>query len=368
MDGLSEEMVSNLVSAGFVVDGNVDEVEKYLYFYDATRFATSAGILSIAFLPTYDCNLACPYCLQGQDKKAQRITPEGVDRILVFARKEIGKMKDQGIVPKAIRVFLYGGEPLLEKERIRQFCKGIKCLSDDAGIPAEFSMTSNFTLLDDDFIDFIEEFHIVTQVSIDGTPQQHDVRRIMRGGQGTYDRILANLEKMRARNLQDLVVIRLNIDRTNIDDAEAIISAVEKYSNDVYFGFLDHFEGNNDCYSECIDRASYSYEISSRLDRILHSHGFHSNVRFGKQAPCSINSINKYFIDYRCDVYKCEMLVNMPEMRAGYIDKNGDFISEAGYFHQMAISPVKYPECRKCLLLPMCAGGCAGKSYFKYSK
>ena len=361
---INSNTLNAMIENGFIVEDSEDEYEKYMLFYNSIRYGESAGVFSLTFMPTYNCNLACPYCMQGLSKDRYRISKNGVDSILKFAGKQIIETGSHGIPIREMHIALYGGEPTLEKERLKQLCVGIREIANKENIPIYFTMTSNFTMIDDDFIDFIEEYDITTQVSIDGTREQHDQRRITKDGKGTYDVIISNLEKLKSRHLEDHVVIRLNIDKNNIDDAEKIFSSVEKYSTDVYFGFLDHFEGNNDCFGDCVDRASYSYEVTNHLDKIVKDHGFPANARFGKQAPCAINCINNFFIDWKLDVYKCEMLVNIPEMKVGYISDDGEFVMTSGYYHQMGISPNKYPECRTCKLLPMCAGGCAGKSFF----
>ncbi len=365
---IQQEFIDQMTQSGFIVEKDVDEYEKYLLFYNNTRFLKTAKAFSITLIPTYNCNLACPYCMQGQNKQSDSINEKDLYRIVNFSKHEIENTEANGIHVEDIYVALYGGEPLLEKRALERFCWLMVELAKEKKCEIHFSMTSNFTLLDDEFIEVIKKYGIITQVSIDGTKEQHDRRRLTKGGKGTYDTIIKNLIKMKNNHLEDHLVIRLNIDRDNIQDAEAMISAVETYSTDIYFGFLDHFKGNNDCFTDCIAKENYSDEISAKLERISINHKFPRVARFGKQSPCTLNCVNKYFVDYKFDIYKCEMVVNNPDMKVGSINQDGYFVPSAGYYHQMAINPDRYAECRDCILLPMCAGGCAGKSYFKYSK
>lgn len=119
-------------------------------------------------------------------------------------------------------------------------------------------MTSNFTMIDESLIDFIEEYDISTQVSIDGTPEQHDLRRKTKAGSGTYKTIVSNLDKMRGRGLKSKITIRINLDKDNVSDAEAILKGLTPYSDDIYFGYLDSYSGKNDEYNNCIDCNDYS--------------------------------------------------------------------------------------------------------------
>lgn len=364
----SEKNLKALMQAGYLVDDSEDEYNKYLYFYNSVRFGRSASTFVITFVPTYGCNLACPYCMQGQDKNPKRITDEGVNSIVLFCEKQIAKTEEQGQEIKQLYVNLFGGEPTLYKDALFLFCRSIKRLADEKSIPIAFLMTSNFTMIDDNLINFIDEYDISVQITIDGTPEQHDKRRITKTGLGTYETIISNLQRIKDRGLKSKITIRINLDKDNVSDAEAILKKLMPFSDDIYFGYLDNYSGKNDDFTSCIDCNQYATINTSRLDDILRENGFLlGGRRFGKQAPCSINSVNKFFVDCNLDVYKCDMLLNNPKMRVGTIGDDGSFSPEAGYYYQMNISPEKYPRCRYCKLLPLCGSGCAGKSYFRFS-
>jgi uncharacterized protein len=253
---------------------------------------------------------------------------------------------------------------MLQKPALIYFCDGIKAVADKYACEIIYSMTSNMTLLDDDMIGLMEKYHIHVQVSVDGTKEQHDTRRIFTNGSGTYEIILKNLKRLLDAGLKDLVVIRLNIDKNNLKDAENIFAAVREYSNDVYFGFLDTFKGYNDLFSsQCVSNDIYPEIVSRTFNDIYQKYGQPASTSFGKITPCSLNSENKYFIDLFLNVYKCEMLLNQAENRIGFIGNDGRLIKTAGFYQQMNRSPQLFPECIVCTLLPLCAGGCAGKAF-----
>jgi uncharacterized protein len=230
-------------------------------------------------------------------------------------------------------------------------------------------MTSNLTLLDVDLLALIKKYSIHIQVSIDGTKTQHDTHRIYKNGKGTYELIMKNLRWLNENSLKDYITIRLNIDKSNLKNADEIMRAVYTYSNDVYFGFLDTFKGFNDMFSEnCITNEVYPEVVSQKFNEIYKKYGFPLPQPFGKMTPCSLCCENKYFIDYRLDVYKCEMLLNQPVARAGQLADDGAFIPSAGFYSQMNHSPRRFEECMECKLLPLCAGGCVGKAYIANEK
>ncbi|MDD5922535.1 MAG: radical SAM protein [Eubacteriales bacterium] len=87
-------------------------------------------------------------------------------------------------------LYLFGGEPLLRTNRkiVEYICSNARKL----GIP--ISCISNGYDLDE-YIDLILDYNFQTvQITIDGTKETHDSRRFLTGGQGTFDRILKNVD------------------------------------------------------------------------------------------------------------------------------------------------------------------------------
>ena len=73
-------------------------------------------------------------------------------------------------------------------------------------------------------------------------------------------------------------------------------------------------------------------------------------------------------IDCNLNVYKCELLINRPECRVGYLLEDGTFIKEPNFYNQMSISPFESKKCTDCKFLPLCGGGCQGTEYIEKGK
>ncbi|MDR0842568.1 MAG: radical SAM protein [Acidobacteriota bacterium] len=278
-----------LKSQHFIVEFGMNEAHEYLYFYNRTRFAKTSGTLAITLIPTYNCNLACPYCIQGQSKTNKSMSDEDLIDILAFTESKLIQSQKDTVPIAKIRASLYGGEPMLHKNVLVSFANGMYAIAQKYNCEIIYSMTSNMTLLDDDMLDLMRKYRINTQVSIDGTKEQHDMRRITKNGAGTYNIIMKNLQRLNNTGLKDCVIIRLNIDKNNIDEADGIMRSIRDYSNDVYFGFLENYNTFNDAFSEkCISRESYTQIVSNKFDAIALKYGFTPNTHFGKQAPCSL--------------------------------------------------------------------------------
>lgn len=365
---INPDYIEPLYEQKFLVDKDADEQSEYLYFYNRLRFGSTAKLLSITLVPSYGCNLACPYCLQGQEKKSKAMSLSDVHRVLNFVENRIIESREGNNVPiTKINAKLYGGEPMLQKEAITVFCNGMSEIAKNYECEIKYFMTSNFTLLDDDIFDLIKKYQIITQVSIDGDRNAHNARRVWKDGRGTYDTIINNLKRFKQEHLEDLIVIRLNIDNENISAAEQMMEEIHTYSTDVYFGFLENFNGYNDDFGDKfvnVESVSKSQKIKS-LNALMKKYGYIVPEEFGKLAPCALNIENKFFIDCFMNVYTCELALNQPELKVGVLDSDDNFAPNANFYKIMNHSPALFPECMKCKLMPMCAGGCSAKAYIQ---
>lgn len=355
----------SLFENGFIVDKDNDEMYQYRYFYESTRFGSSAKVLGITFIPTYNCNLSCPYCYEGEEKSVDKIKKEDINKILGFISSQIKGSRDFVPISK-LRILLFGGEPLLCKNELIYFCNATSNIAKKFNIDVEYSMVTNLTIVNSEIIDLIAKYKIVTQVSIDGIKEDHDKRRIYKNGQGTYDTIISNLEALLNNGLKNLVTIRINIDETNTKQADILFKTLKKYSDDIYFGILRSYKGINDNYNQncfkgnCIDNIS-----TEQLHDIYVNNGFEVPQKFGKKSPCGLNAQNKYIIDNKLNVYKCDLLINHPECRVGYINEDGEFFIEPNYYQQMAFSPFLFEDCLNCKFLPLCGAGCPAEKYLE---
>jgi uncharacterized protein len=366
LEGISQNMLDSLVGQHFVVPKDYTESKEYLYFYDRVRLGGGAKLLSITLVPTYNCNLACPYCLQGLNKKNTNMTPEDVMKVVTFARKTIANSRSVGVPISRINVRLYGGEPMMQKRCLSIFCEEMKKVADEYSCAVNYSMVSNMTLLDDELFELIKKFNINVQVSIDGTEEEHNKRRIDRKGRGTYTVITNNLKKLKEAHMEENVVIRINLDKDNLHSAETVMENVHQYSTDVYFGYLENFQGFNDACTNCLEKKPLPVsEVTEKLNVIMRKYGYRVPEEFGKMAPCALNFENKFFVDCYLNVYKCELALNQPELSVGTISDEGEFIPNKNFYRQMDHSPRNMPECMACNLLPLCGGGCAAKAYIE---
>jgi uncharacterized protein len=364
LQSIDNNTIDALTTEGFLVEDDVDENLCYKYYYDRARFSASADILNIIFIPSYNCNLRCPYCYEGENKTSGKIKLNQIDLILSFIQKQIDKSQNSTPI-KMLTTLLYGGEPMMNKVALKKYCAGIIDIVKKNNLKYHFDMASNLTLLDDEIINLIKDYNILVQVSIDGIKEQHDTRRVTATGKGTFDTIVVNLEKLINAGLKKNIMIRANIDSDNLEQAEALFNQMKKYSDDIYFGLLTKYNGFNDGYEKQCINTDCSKALLLDTHKIYKKFNLPIPQKFGKKGPCAINCENKFIVDYALNVYKCDLLVNNPKCRIGVINENGDIEYNSNFYKQMNFSPFNYDKCRNCKFLPICGGGCPAKDFFK---
>lgn len=136
---------------------------------------------------TEQCNLRCRYCAYSGLYETERTHSEKrmplsmaknvIDWYLSFDRDEYS-------------IGFYGGEPLLEKDKIKKIINYVKSKTDRKII---YSLTTNATLIDDDILNLLVDNNVRLTVSLDGPPDVHDRYRVFKDGKGSFDIIFEKL-------------------------------------------------------------------------------------------------------------------------------------------------------------------------------
>jgi len=82
-------------------------------------------------------------------------------------------------------ILFYGGEPLLEKELIYQIVAETQKIKQETGHVFHYKMTTNGTLLDEDFLKMAQEVNLTIGMSHDGLAQ--DDNRLFYDGSGSFE-------------------------------------------------------------------------------------------------------------------------------------------------------------------------------------
>lgn len=206
-----------LLEAGYLTVLSSEDEVRWFEQHVAAQISEKQAA-NIAVVTTNSCNLACSYCFQadtGMRAIPQRYLTEGdADSILRSVSSLIGS---RGVS----HLELFGGEPLLPRlgNVVRKLVLG------GAELGLQTHATTNGVFLHH-FADVLSPTMLNDLiVSLDGTAEYHDLRRVPLSGAPTFSTIINNIELALDKGVS--VYIRPNIDRRNIDGLPKLIDFLD---------------------------------------------------------------------------------------------------------------------------------------------
>ena len=138
--------------------------------------------MNYTFHLTEKCNLNCTYCYEGEKGSLE----------LPFL--DIKKVLDNEVKSgsKKCQISFFGGEPLLKKELIYEIVNYADELEKNNDIKFSYSITTNATLIDKDFIKLAKKKDFLIGISLDGNRETHNKNRRTYSGEETFDLVCDN--------------------------------------------------------------------------------------------------------------------------------------------------------------------------------
>jgi len=235
--GITSEERERLVAQGYLTTLLENEERRVVLSLAAAMRQRDLSLhrASFVIVPTYVCNLRCPYCFQGHDMHAGKgvfgrvMTTSDVAAIFsviddlrrpgaVARLLGVAEEGDHLVGPDASsvangrqQVTLFGGEPLLPETRA---VVG-EIVSEAASRDLEVSAITNGVQLRY-FQDLLGPDGISSlQITLDGVAHRHDQRRIGPGLRHTFAMVVENIDMALTRGAG--VDVRMNV---NIDNQE----------------------------------------------------------------------------------------------------------------------------------------------------
>lgn len=160
---------------------------------------------------SHNCNMRCVYCFAHGGNYGRRnmiMSKDVAKKCIDYWYKHLNKSID-----KATIVF-FGGEPLVNKEVFYFAVNYINGLLEKDNIKPQYNFTSNGTLFDDEFIEFMMKNNIGVTLSIDGGKDIQDKNRPLVTNESSYDLIKNNVAKLK-KNI-DILTARMTLTRENV--------------------------------------------------------------------------------------------------------------------------------------------------------
>ena len=378
---VERETIEQLTEQGFLVTDRESERNELRAFFREVREGTDT--LKVTVLTTLQCNFACDYCIQGDhgdyNKTAAKMSLEMAARVSAWVESRMDE-----IGPKRLVVTFFGGEPLLNMPVLYAMSERLHASATSRGVEMLINIITNGLLLSREMVERLNPLGLNgIKITLDGDRDAHNQSRPLRGGQGTFDRIIAN-----TRAVADLTRIAVggNFDVDTADSYPALLDFLAEQdfaprltkvtfkpvireknaqSRSVIPLTVVGAEGkplNGACMtsagtgvSRVCDTCNFVDEKMAFLREETKKRGF-STADGVHMGPCEIHKGHAYTIGPDGSLFACPGFAGEALQSTGHIDgRREDYRSQAlRNFDRLAA----WEQCNDCAFIPVCAGGC----------
>ncbi len=379
-DKLDEEIINQMIKRRYLfksekeyrdflenLDNRIEELEK-----KATP--------NFLVVPSYACNLHCIYCYEQtyMIKGTTNIDPiemvnlqfDRIDKIMEQYIKKYGEPKDD------VRITIMGGEPLLKcnLKTIEHIFKQAKKRNYTIDIVSN-GVDLNY------YIDLFNEYKDVLhhiQITVDGVKEIHDKRRIFHDGRGSFDLIMNNIKLSIENDI--LIVLRVNVDNTNINELSDLADVLVKqfnYSEKLkpYLYILQDggCSGEQNIVNEKIGIETI-FELEEKNPNMkifrkkFHPESFiesiFNDIPYQPVLRHCGAAKNQFILDCKSNVYKCWHGIGNNDYRVGIFYPKYELDEEKinNWFNR---SVKVIPKCQKCKYRYICGTGCPAAKHIE---
>ena len=377
--------LSTLSDHGFIVDNReAERLHIEQWFRDLRQ---SADQLRVTVLTTLQCNFACDYCFQGDhgdyNKFAAKMTMETADRVAAFTEGQLDTLK-----PGSFVLTLFGGEPLLNLPVAYYLSERLWAASQARGVRMQLNVITNGLLLTPEVVDRLAPCGLnAVKITLDGDHDTHNRMRPLRGGQGTFDKIIQNVRAVAGKCR---ISIGGNFDESSVDSYPALLDFLkeQEFADKIarvafkpvirepkpeqrkglipltlvgagtkpLNGTCMTSAGSGTSGSSVCDTCNFLDEKMSYLREETKKRGF-ATMDGVHMGPCEIHREHAHTIGPDGAMYACPGFTGDASQSTGHIDGRQDEWRQraASRFDQLAA----WKECDDCAFIPVCAGGCS---------
>ena len=304
---------------------------------------------------THNCNFNCSYCLQTHENKAMSLdtAKKAIDML--------AKIKHT----KALQISFYGGEPLIEKDLIKEIVLySEEQIMKPQNIKVIYEITTNGRLLDEDFIEFASKHRLLLALSHDGLAQ--DLTRRDVAGNLTREDADSKLSMLLSHNPRTPVMMTLHSDPESIatlsdsvrffkESGLRILNVTPAVGNRVNWT-----DESFDLLQDQLTKVRDLYVDYNRGNSEFVFIPFENKIKdYVRQRPdesdmCRICS-DKLMIDIDGRFYPCTHFVGNPDFEIGSLAQGPD----ESRIQALEQTRLTQPDCASCALASRCKHRCA---------
>lgn len=208
------------------------------------------------------------------------------------------------------------------------------------------------------------------QITLDGMPDTHNARRKYKDGKGSFEQIISALELLNNKCADIHTVIRINVDKNNLDEVSTLLEYLgingKGLTNcNVDFGIVRGSTQACSAYSGNCLSESIVGEVLSKLWSKAEMEGFTLYTKpFHRWIYCGLYADSQFTVTPNGELYKCWEHAGDEQHLMGNINENGNIDNiKYSFYDWMSHNPLENEECKECVYLPACGGGCGVVSY-----
>lgn len=320
------------------------------------------------------CNLGCTYCY----KEDLAIPAQGEKMDFATACKSVELLLKEGADRDRINVVFFGGEPLSNLPLIKQVVDYTEKRCAELGKTADFSLTTNATLLSEEIVDYLNDHNFGVSISIDGPKAAHDRHRVTVGGQGTYDLVSKKTKMLLQRYSARPVGARVTITSGYTD----VATIHDHLINDIGFyevGYAPVTSNSMDLFNLKGEELKNLFDNMKALgERYLQAALRGENIGFSnmhqlmadlyegarKTLPCGAG-VGLLAVDKDGELNLCHRFTGSEHPTYGNVDDGIDKPNLSAFLESAADR--SGTSCETCHIRNLCAGGCYHESYAHYT-
>jgi len=316
---------------------------------------TSARGIELTICPTMGCNFDCPYCFENHSHGSMPAQVQ--DDVVALAERMI-----EAAGARYLAVTWFGGEPLLAQNVVESLSTRLMALAEQREAEYIAAIITNGYLLTQEAANMLARCGIcVAQVTLDGIGAAHDATRRLAGGGPTFQRIVSNLRDVR---IPFRVDVRHNVHAKNLEEIDTLEAFVARLAQE---------SGNDLCYyptpvTENTATSMRGEQVSllgeapnAQVAQYRESKLF----RAGRGSFCGAHDLWNVGIDSEGRLHKCWRAIEKTAFSFGNAhdwDPKDPLATASApnnltQFLNTAL-PLRDEECRSCVWLPLCVGGC----------
>jgi uncharacterized protein len=323
-----------------------------------------APVRALSLAIAQKCNLGCTYCYAqegGFGTVEKNMSPTAAHQAveLLFSEASAGD---------TVQLTFLGGEPLTNRTLLQACTRQAWQLALSKQVRVKFAVTTNGTLLTPADGQFFERYGFAVTISLDGVGEIHDQQRAFKGGQGSYQRIIANVRPLLDQQRQMQVSARVTVTPANLYLRQTLDEFIALGFHSVGFSpMLAAPTQNGEMHAPALEQMlaqmiSCGTEFERRLQR-RERYPFTNIVNAlqelhkGTHRPYPCGAGAGYLgVSAEGDLYACHRFVEDP---AGAMGNVFDGVARQTQQQWLATRHVHRQEpCRSCWARYLCGGGC----------